>query len=132
MSDNYTAVIIDDETLSREITKKYLGDHKEISVSAECSNGFDAIKKINELTPDLIFLDIQMPKLNGFEMLELLENPPSLFLLLPLTSSHLKPLKPMPRIISSSPIPAKDLMRQFKKPVSNCAIKPHKQVSLKN
>jgi two-component system LytT family response regulator len=76
MSDNYTAIIIDDETLAREITKKYLSNHKEITVSAECSNGFDAIKKINELVPDLIFLDIQMPKLNGFEMLELLENPP--------------------------------------------------------
>ena len=76
MSVNYTAVIIDDETLAREITKKYLAEHKNISISAECSNGFDAIKKINELTPDLIFLDIQMPKLNGFEMLELLENPP--------------------------------------------------------
>jgi two-component system, LytTR family, response regulator len=76
MSDNYTAVIIDDETLAREITKKYLTGYNNISVSAECANGFDAIKKINELTPDLIFLDIQMPKLNGFEMLELLENPP--------------------------------------------------------
>jgi two-component system, LytTR family, response regulator len=76
MSNTYTAIIIDDETLAREITKKYLADHKEISISAECTNGFDAIKKINELSPDIIFLDIQMPKLNGFEMLELLENPP--------------------------------------------------------
>ena len=76
MSDNFTSIIVDDETLAREITKKYLSEHNEISISAECSNGFDAIKKINELSPDLIFLDIQMPKLNGFEMLELLENPP--------------------------------------------------------
>jgi two-component system, LytTR family, response regulator len=76
MNNIYTAVIIDDESLAREITKKYLLDHKEISVSAECANGFDGIKKINELKPDLIFLDIQMPKLNGFEMLELIDNPP--------------------------------------------------------
>jgi len=76
MSDTYTAVIIDDETLAREIIKSYLADHNEISILAECSNGFDGIKKINELKPDLVFLDIQMPKLNGFEMLELLDQPP--------------------------------------------------------
>lgn len=76
MSNSYTAVIIDDETLAREIIKNYLADHTEIHISAECANGFDGIKKINELKPDLIFLDIQMPKLNGFEMLELLDNPP--------------------------------------------------------
>jgi two-component system LytT family response regulator len=76
MSNNYTAIIIDDETLAREITKNYLSDTSMISITAECSNGFDGIKKINELKPDLIFLDIQMPKLNGFEMLELLDTPP--------------------------------------------------------
>src|SRR5664279_3057708 len=76
MSDTYTAIIIDDETLAREIIKNYLAGHNEITVSAECSNGFDGIKRINELKPDLVFLDIQMPKLNGFEMLELLDNPP--------------------------------------------------------
>jgi two-component system LytT family response regulator len=70
-----TTIIIDDEKLAREITKGYLKNHPEVEI-AECSNGFDAIKKINELKPDIIFLDIQMPKISGFEMLELLEEPP--------------------------------------------------------
>lgn len=71
-----SAIIIDDEKLAREITKGYLKNNSEVEVVAECSNGFEAIKKINELKPDLIFLDIQMPKISGFEMLELLEEPP--------------------------------------------------------
>ncbi|NNL20541.1 MAG: response regulator, partial [Ignavibacteriaceae bacterium] len=71
-----SAVIIDDEKLAREITKGYLNKNSEVEIVAECSNGFDAIKKINALKPDLIFLDIQMPKISGFEMLELLEEPP--------------------------------------------------------
>jgi len=71
-----TTIIIDDEKLAREITKGYLKNHSEVEILAESSNGFDAIKKINELKPDIIFLDIQMPKISGFEMLELLEEPP--------------------------------------------------------
>jgi two-component system, LytTR family, response regulator len=78
MSDKIRAIVIDDEKLAREITKCYLAKHQEIEIVAECSNGFDAIKKINEEKPDLIFLDIQMPKINGFEMLELLEEPPAI------------------------------------------------------
>ena len=70
------AIIFDDETLGRDIIKNYLAKHDHIDLLAECSNGFDALKQINELKPDLIFLDIQMPKLTGFEMLELLEDPP--------------------------------------------------------
>jgi two-component system LytT family response regulator len=73
---NIRVIVIDDESLAREITKSYLIIHPEYEIIAECSNGFDAIKKINEEKPDLIFLDIQMPKLTGFEMLELLEEPP--------------------------------------------------------
>lgn len=69
-------LIIDDEQLGRDLIKAYLKKHEAIEVLAECSNGFDGIKQINELKPDLIFLDIQMPKLTGFEMLELIENPP--------------------------------------------------------
>jgi len=76
MKQKVKVIIIDDESLSREITKEYLSPKKEIKIAAECSNGFEAIKKINELKPDLIFLDIQMPKLNGFEVLELLEDHP--------------------------------------------------------
>src|SRR3990170_9089377 len=76
MKSKITTIIIDDEKLAREITKGYLKNHPEVEIAAECSNGFDAIKKINELKPDIIFLDIQMPKISGFEMLELLEEPP--------------------------------------------------------
>ena len=78
MDKEITAVIIDDESLGRQIVRKYLSEHNYIRVLAECSNGFEGVKKINELNPDLVFLDIQMPKLNGFEMLELLDKPPAI------------------------------------------------------
>jgi len=70
------AIIIDDEKLARSIVFNYLKDNPDIEVIDECSNGFEGIKKINELKPDLVFLDIQMPKISGFEMLELIEKPP--------------------------------------------------------
>lgn len=70
------ALIIDDESLAREIIKKYIEDNGKLDLIGECSNGFEGLKKINDELPDLIFLDIQMPKINGFELLELLENPP--------------------------------------------------------
>lgn len=76
MENKIKALIIDDEKLARDIVKNYLGKFSEIELIGECSNGFDAIKQINELTPDLIFLDIQMPKITGFEMLEVIDNPP--------------------------------------------------------
>ncbi|HEY7751151.1 MAG TPA: response regulator, partial [Ignavibacteriaceae bacterium] len=71
MENKVTAIIIDDENLARKITSGYLEKNPDVEILAECGDGFDAIKKINELKPDLIFLDIQMPKINGFEMLEL-------------------------------------------------------------
>ena len=70
------AVIIDDEPLARSIVKEYLQSYPSIEVLQECSDGFEGVKAINQHEPDLIFLDIQMPKINGFEMLELIENPP--------------------------------------------------------
>src|SRR6201990_1806274 len=70
-------VIIDDEPLARSIVLEYLQAHKNFEVVAECNNGFEGVKAIGQHKPDLIFLDIQMPKINGFEMLELLDNPPA-------------------------------------------------------
>ena len=69
-------IIIDDEQLAIDIIKNYLQSHEDIEIIAECQNGFDGLKAIHELKPDLIFLDIMMPKLTGFEMLELLDHHP--------------------------------------------------------
>jgi two-component system LytT family response regulator len=71
------AIIIDDEPLARMIVREYLGYYPEITIVQECSDGFEGIKAIQQHHPDLVFLDIQMPKINGFEMLELVEEPPA-------------------------------------------------------
>ena len=70
-------VIIDDEPLARLIITEYLQDVKGLEVVAECNDGFEGMKAIAQHQPALIFLDIQMPKINGFEMLELLPSPPA-------------------------------------------------------
>ena len=70
-------IIIDDEPLARSIIREYLQHHPELELVAECNDGFEGVKAIQQLQPELIFLDIQMPKINGFEMLELIEDPPS-------------------------------------------------------
>ena len=70
-------IIIDDEPLARSITKEYLQKHPDLEMMQECNDGFEGLKAIQEHQPDLIFLDIQMPKITGFEMLELIEQPPS-------------------------------------------------------
>ena len=71
-------IIIDDEKLARDLIKSFLQPYENINIVAECENGFEGIKSINEHKPDLVFLDIQMPKLSGFEMLELLETHPKI------------------------------------------------------
>jgi two-component system LytT family response regulator len=71
------SIIIDDEPLARSIIKEYIQYHPDLELIAECSDGFEGLKAIQQLQPDLIFLDIQMPKINGFEMLELIEDPPA-------------------------------------------------------
>lgn len=64
-------LIVDDEALARGLVREYLQPHEDITVVAECDNGFDAVNAITELRPDLVFLDIQMPRLSGLEVLEL-------------------------------------------------------------
>jgi two-component system LytT family response regulator len=71
------ALLIDDEPLSREIIKSYLRAHSDVAVVGECNDGFEGVKAIQQFSADLIFLDIQMPKINGFEMLELIDQPPA-------------------------------------------------------
>src|ERR1700683_3892788 len=71
------AAIVDDEELARQLIREYLWDAGGVEVVAECGNGFDAVKAIGELKPDLVFLDVQMPKLDGFEVLELIDPPPA-------------------------------------------------------
>src|ERR1700754_4649742 len=70
-------ILIDDEPLARSIVREYLEEFPQIEVMQECNDGFEGLKAIMQHRPQLIFLDVQMPKINGFEMLELIEEPPA-------------------------------------------------------
>lgn len=72
----YRTLIIEDEKPARELLKAYLEEFEQVELLGEYDNGFDGLKAVNELKPDVIFLDVQMPKLSGFEMLEVLEHNP--------------------------------------------------------
>jgi two-component system LytT family response regulator len=63
--------IVDDEPLARGVLREMLAAHEDIVIAAECANGFEAVKAVTDLKPDLLLLDIQMPKLDGFDVLEL-------------------------------------------------------------
>ncbi|MEN8116677.1 MAG: LytTR family transcriptional regulator DNA-binding domain-containing protein [Bacteroidota bacterium] len=78
MTDKLRTIIVEDEELARNLMKSFLAGMENIELVAECENGFEGVKQINELKPDLVFLDIQMPKITGFEMLELLEHKPQI------------------------------------------------------
>jgi len=70
-------VIVDDEPLAREVLREYLAADEEFEVVAECANGFEAVRAVTQHDPDVLFLDIQMPKLDGFEVLALLDRSPA-------------------------------------------------------
>jgi len=78
MSEKLRTIIVEDEELARNLMKSFLKENDKIEIIAECENGFEGVKMINELKPDLVFLDIQMPKITGFELLELLEHKPQI------------------------------------------------------
>ena len=71
-------ILIDDEPLARSIVEEYLQSYPQVEIVAQCNNGVEGIKAIMQYKPDLIFLDIQMPKINGFEMIELCEYLPAI------------------------------------------------------
>jgi two-component system, LytTR family, response regulator len=70
-------IIVDDEELARSLIREYCARHADAEIVAECANGFEAVKAVTDLKPDLVFLDVQMPKLTGFEVLELLDPVPA-------------------------------------------------------
>src|SRR4029077_12072053 len=68
----WKALIVDDEELARHVIREFLQSHTEIEIAAECANGIEAVKAVAEHKPNLIFLDVQMPRLTGFDVLELI------------------------------------------------------------
>ncbi|MFY0598341.1 MAG: response regulator [Cyclobacteriaceae bacterium] len=74
--DKIRTLIVDDEHLARQVITSYLSEDGDINIVGTCSDGFEGLKCINDLKPDLVFLDIMMPKLTGLEMLELIEDAP--------------------------------------------------------
>ncbi|MDQ3049718.1 MAG: LytTR family transcriptional regulator DNA-binding domain-containing protein [Bacteroidota bacterium] len=74
----FKVIVIDDEPLARKVILDYLSANDDLTIVAECSNGYEGLKAINQYLPDLVFLDIQMPKISGLELLELLDEPPAI------------------------------------------------------
>lgn len=75
--ERFRVVLVDDEELARLVLREHLVSHPEVEIAAECANGFEAVKAVAEWKPDILFLDVQMPKLSGFEVLELLDPRPT-------------------------------------------------------
>src|SRR5690606_20509767 len=74
------AILVDDEPLARSMLIEYLENYPEVEVVAECDDGFEGVKAIMQHQPDVVFLDIQMPKINGFELLEIIDDRPAIVL----------------------------------------------------
>ena len=125
----YKVILIDDESLARQLIKTLLQPYKEIEIVAECSDGFEGFKAIQELNPDLIFLDIQMPRLNGFEMLELLDNPPSVIFTTAFDEYAVKAFESHAIDYLLKPITKDRLDKAIQKWLQQAAVKDRPQVS---
>ena len=73
---NTTCLIVDDEKLARDLLREYLEGYPEITIVGECAKGSDAVEQINKLKPDILFLDVQMPGMNGFDVLDEIDHEP--------------------------------------------------------
>jgi two-component system, LytTR family, response regulator len=98
----HKVIIIDDEPLARQLISTLLKSHEQFEVIAECNDGFEGFKAIQEHQPNLVFLDVQMPRLNGFEMLELLDTPPSVIFSTAFDQYAMKATSP--KMFSASPV----------------------------
>jgi len=148
---NKTAVIIDDELPARELIKVFLKDYSEISLIGEAENGFTGAILINDLQPDLAFLDIQMPKIDGFEMLELLDTQPEIifctafdqhaikafdknavdYLLKPFSKERFKEalqkLNSLPAVVANEEVLQTDF-NDYHNPLIRIVVKDHKEI----
>jgi two-component system, LytTR family, response regulator len=120
-------ILIDDEPLARVITREYLQSYSDIEIVAECNDGFEGVKAIAQHKPDLIFLDIQMPKINGFEMLELLEQPPSVIFTTAFDEYAMKAFEAHAIDYLLKPFNKERLTRQCRNGFSNAARGPRHQ-----
>ena len=125
----YKVILIDDEPLARQLIRSLLQPYTQIEVVAECGDGFEGFKAIQELNPDLIFLDIQMPRLNGFEMLELLDSPPSVIFTTAFDEYALKAFEAHAIDYLLKPITKDRFDKAIQKWLQQAAVKERPQVS---
>jgi two-component system, LytTR family, response regulator len=121
--DTLTVIVVDDESPARLLVREYLAVHGDMRLVAECANGFEAVKAANTHKPDLLILDVQMPKLDGFEVLELLGSEARAVIFTTAFDSYalrafnvhavdylLKPYIARARLRKAEPVPARELL----------------------
>lgn len=125
----YKVILIDDEPLARQMIRTLLAPYKQLEIVAECGDGFQGFKAIQEHNPDLIFLDIQMPRLNGFEMLELLENPPAVIFTTAFDEYALKAFEAHAIDYLLKPIIKDRFEKAIQKWLQQASVKEHPQIT---